>query len=89
MLSTARRKTRSTADPYVVEMIGPPHWKWKLTVPLALLAQYGRQTVAQTLAAYGPQPACLQTMALGRGWFVVFSSIGAASAAAAAALRGL
>ena len=87
-MTTTASRTRPTADPFVVEILSPPHWRWKLTVPRAMLAAHGHHDVADALAAYSPHPACLQGLALGRCNFVVFSSMEQASAAAGA-LRNL
>ncbi|MCP9800723.1 hypothetical protein [Synechococcus sp. RedBA-s] len=83
--ATARRRTRPTADPYVTEMLNPTHWRWKLAIPQALLAQHGTSGIAQALAAYSPHPTALGLLEAGCCCtFVVFSNLEQASAAAAA-----
>ncbi|CAK6701150.1 hypothetical protein BBFGKLBO_03031 [Synechococcus sp. CBW1107] len=86
--TTTASRTRPTVDPFVVEILSPPHWRWKLTVPRALLAHHGHHAVAEALAAYSPHPVCLQGLDLGRCSFVVFATLEQASAAAGA-LRNL
>lgn len=66
-------------------MKSPPHWRYRLQIPRAVLAAQGHQQVAQTLAAYDPQHRTLEALALGRCAFLGFGSMRQASAAA---LRG-
>ncbi|CAK6695280.1 hypothetical protein [Synechococcus sp. CBW1107] len=84
---TTASRTRPTTDPWVVELISPPVWRWRLTVPAAVMAARGHHGVAEMLATYGAHPVGLQSLAAGRTRRAVFSSMGAASAAAGA-LRG-
>lgn len=86
--TTTAPKTRATVDPLVVEMTSPPVWRWRLTVPLAVMAARGHHAVAEILATHGAHPLGLQSLATGASRRAIFSTMGGASAAAGA-LRSL
>ncbi|CAK6692520.1 hypothetical protein [Synechococcus sp. CBW1107] len=81
---TTASRTRPTVDPWIQEMLSPPIWRWRLTVPAAVMAARGHHAVAQALAEHGAHPLGLQSLAAGRTRRAIFSSMGGASAAAAA-----
>ncbi|MCP9824508.1 hypothetical protein [Synechococcus sp. EJ6-Ellesmere] len=85
--TAAKTRTKATPDPWIVELTTAPHWRWKLTVPRAVLAQHGHHTIAALLAQHGAHPVCLEQFAMGRCAWVALGSMSAASAAAGA-LRG-